>query len=124
MVNFKRLNKKIEQEGSNPNRTIHDLVREQLREEQELNDYHLDNISAPVKDDHEDITKSSPVHENIAYAEEKLTALMNENSRLVDTLVYDRAASLLETIEKLKCKAKLSWTEIIDPGSKASKSED
>lgn len=110
MVNFKRLSKKIEQEGSNPNRTIHDLVREQLREEREFGDYHLDNISKPVTDDHdaEVTTYGSPVHQSIAYAEEKLAILLNENSKLVDTLAYNRAATLLETFEKLKCKAKLS----------------
>ena len=124
MVNFKLLNRIIKQEGSNPNRTIHDLVREQLREEQKLTDYHLDNISQPETDDHEEITYSSPVHESIAYAEEKLANLLNENSKLVDTLAFDRAATLLETIENLKCKAKLSWTKIIQTRTKNTNSEE
>lgn len=117
MVDLKRINKIIEQEGSSPERTIHDLVREQLKQERDFKDYHLGNIS-------ETETISSPVHENIAYAEEKLTDLMNENSRLVEALAYDKASSLLETIEKLKCKAKMSWTEIIEPRTQANKSVD
>lgn len=125
MVDFKRLNKIIEKEGSNPNRTIHDLVREQLRKESDFSEYHLDNISEPVEDksEAEYRPENSPVHENIAYAEKKLSGLLNDKSHLENKAVQEKAAALFETIEKLKCKSKLSWTEIIETAPHKDKSE-
>lgn len=124
MVDFKRLNKIIEKEGSKPDRTIHDLVREQLRKDSDFSEYHLKNISEATTDksDVEYRPQNSPIHENIAYAEAKLTGLLNNKSKFENKAVQEKASALFETIEKLKCNAKRSWTEIIETAPANSKS--
>ncbi|MBT5187407.1 MAG: hypothetical protein HOH19_12640 [Kordiimonadaceae bacterium] len=90
-----------------------DLVRQHLMRNTRISDYNLENISAPVVE--ETIPNVSPVQENIAYAEAKLAGAIIEDQETIKAMARDKELTFLEMIEQLRCKAKISWIDRIEP---------
>lgn len=103
---------KIKQFLSKPEKvegdTVHDMVRQEIRKEPYFEDVHLKNISDTenelVADKPEAVP--SPVHENIAFAEERLTTLLEESEI--------KARETVNAIEELDCAAQTSWTSAVE----------
>ncbi|MDG1997462.1 MAG: hypothetical protein P8J14_13270 [Emcibacteraceae bacterium] len=90
------------------NESEHELsIREILSGKVETSDYHLKNISPTEVSDGQVVSHvPSPVHENIAYAEERLSELINENEK--------KALETLKIVEALDCTSKSSWTDVVN----------
>ncbi len=108
MIDIKRLHKIMEEKGSDPDVTMHDLVREVLKRDYDLDDYSLENISRPVEED-----GGSTVHENLKQVEIQFKKFQDQDDQAELTKKYDKEATLFETIELLKSKAQNGWTHLI-----------
>ena len=99
--------------GSDPNVSMHELVREVLKQDQEFEDYYLDNISENDENEAEAgdaeteaADQSLPVDENIADVQARLGEYLNEDQKQLSLAVHNKEATALETIERLKNKLK------------------
>ena len=88
--------------------TVHDLVRNEIRKEPYFEDVHLKNVSDTDNELVADTPEAVPslVHENIAFTEERLTTLLEENET--------KARATVNAIEELDCAAQTSWTSVVD----------
>lgn len=108
MIAMDKIKKFLSKPEKGDGDTVHDLVRKEIRKEPYFEDVHLKNIS-----DHEDELVAgmpdavpSPVHKNIAFAEERLTTLLEESEI--------KARETVNAIEELDCAAQTSWTSVVD----------
>jgi len=126
MTNIKRLHKIIQEMGSDPNVSMHELVREVLKQDQEFEDYYINNISQDDENENETgetemgeseteaADQSLPVEENIADVQARLDKYLKKGQKQPDMEVYDKDVTSLETIDRLKDKLK----KRLDRGSK------
>ncbi len=113
MIDIKRLHRIMEEKGTDPDVTMHDLVREVLKRDYDHEDYSLENISKPVKEERVDASAGSVVHENIEQVELKFREFHDEDQQHEIKKTHDKEATLLETIEQLRSRAKNGWTHLI-----------
>lgn len=119
MADIKKLHKIIQEMGSDPNVSMHELVREVLKQDNEYSDYYLDNIS---NSENEDINAQvsddpPPPSENILQVQARLENFLKQDQTLTKMQAYDKEATTLETLELLKSKAKNAWTELVKPSN-------
>tara|TARA_R110002096_G_scaffold426421_1_gene636202 strand:+ start:94142 stop:94555 length:414 start_codon:yes stop_codon:yes gene_type:complete len=117
MADIKKLHKIIQEMGSDPNVSMHELVREVLKRDNDYSDYYLDNIS-DQEDENIDPQVSDdppPDSENILQVQSRLENFLKQDQSLAKMEAYEREATTLETLERLKSKVKTSWTELVKP---------
>jgi len=108
MIAFDKIKEFLSKTDKTEGETVHDLVRKEIRKEPYFEDVHLKNISDA---DNETVDENlepaiSPVHENINFAEERLTALLNESE--------NKARETVTAIEELDCTAQTTWTSAVE----------
>ncbi len=118
MIDVKRLRKIMEEKGTDPDVTMHDLVREVLKRDYDKDDYSLENISEPVEEDEDDSTEAkakqgSVVHRNFQQVEVNFRDFNVEVRKGVKLDAYDKEALLFETIESLRDLKSKSWTHAL-----------
>jgi hypothetical protein len=88
--------------------TVHDLVCKEIRKEPYFEDVHLKNVSDTDNELVADTPEAvpSPVYENIAFAEERLTTLLEESEI--------KARATVNANEEPDCAARTSWTSVFD----------
>ena len=124
MADIKRLHKIIQEMGSDPSVSMHELVREVLKQDHNFKDYYLDNISKPVSEEEPELSGfNSPAQENIEQVQARLNNFLKEDEAQEKVKTHDKAATTLETIEQLRSKAKNGWTEAVTPNASIKKSE-
>ena len=124
MADIKRLHKIIHEMGSDPDVSMHELVREVLKQDHSFKDYYLENISKPVSEDEKELSAyDSPAQESIEQVQARLNHFLKEDEARAKNKVHDKAATTLETIEQLRSKAKNGWTEAVTPDASIKKSE-
>lgn len=114
MIDVKRLRKIMEEKGTDPDVTMHDLVREVLKRDYDKEDYSIKNISEPSEDeDPSSETKAgqgSIVHKNFNQVEENLRGFLKDSRNDVKLDIHDKEATLFASIQELKSKSKRNWT--------------
>lgn len=115
MIDIKRLHRIMEEKGTDPDVTMHDLVREVLKRDYDREDYSLENISKPVAKDEisEHSYIGSTVQKNIEQIEVKFREFHDEDQLEAIRQNHDKESTLFETIERLRSKAKNGWTHLI-----------
>ncbi len=118
MIDIKRLRKIMEEKGTDPDVTMHDLVREVLKRDYDKEDYSLENISEPVEEDEDDSTEArakqgSIVHRNFQQVEVNFRDFNVEVRKGVKLDAYDKEAQLFETIESLRTSKNKAWTHAL-----------
>lgn len=93
MIGLRKLKTLLSDDRRGLGKTVHDRVRETLKSD------HSD-------DEYRNIT--SPVHKNIAYAEERLAELLEESEK--------KARETLTTMEELNSMADDCWLTMVDQG--------
>lgn len=117
MIDLKRLKEIFNDSESKNDSTIHDLVREQFKHDNDFQELHLDNISDTASEDTQTVvSESSPVHKTFVAAEKKLADLLGKKEALVDLIgkKEDKATTELNTIEELEDDTSISWTDAVD----------
>lgn len=113
MIDVKKLRKIMEEKGTDPNVTMHDLVREVLKRDYDNEDYSIKNISDPTKDDDNSskakARQGSIVHKNFDQVEESLRGFLKSGRQDVKLDAHDREAGLFHSIEELRKNAKRNW---------------
>ena len=114
MFGLNRLKSFFTENDNDHELSIHDLLLGNMDSVSDKSDYHLKSISSmEASEDHVVSNVPSPVHENIAYAEERLAQLMGENEK--------KARDTLKIIESLDCTSKTSWTDVVNRQSDINK---
>ena len=126
MADIKKLHKIIQEMGSDPNVSMHELVREVLKRDNDYSDYYLDNIADPEGEDINAQVSDDPPppSENILQVQARLENFLKQDQTLSKMKTYDKEATILETIEQLKSKAKNSWTELIKSANSNPKADE
>lgn len=108
MIAFDKIKEFLSKTDKAEGETVHDLVRKEIRKEPYFEDVHLKNISDGDNEvvDEKPEAVASPVHDNINFAEERLTTLLNESE--------DKARKTVNAIEELDCTAQTSWTSVVE----------
>ena len=108
MIAFDKIKEFLSKPDKAEGETVHDLVRKEIRKEPYFEDVHLKNISDAdnelVGENPEPVPSS--VHENINFAEERLTTLLNESE--------NKARETVNAIEELDCVAQTSWKSAVE----------
>ena len=137
MIDIKRLHRIMEEKGTDPDVTMHDLVREVLKRDYDRDDYSLENISTPVEEglektpevDEEDedsdhSANSSAVHQSFEEVELKFRAFQDEDHQQELIEAYNQESLIFNTIEQLKSRAKNGWTHLIKSRTTSNNNED
>lgn len=108
MADIKRLHKIIQEMGSDPNVSMHELVREVLKRDHDFSDYYLDNISKPdTGEELETIqSKRKETIGDIREVQARLDEFLKEDGERVGQSDHDQNETTLETIEQLRIDAK------------------
>lgn len=114
MIDVKRLRKIMEEKGTDPDVTMHDLVREVLKRDYDKEDYSIKNISEPTEED-DDSTKAkarqgSIVHKNFDRVEENLRGFLKDNREGVKLDAEDKEARLFASIAELRSNSTRKWS--------------
>jgi hypothetical protein len=103
MSNAKHFIKRFIKNKENYDTVLYDLVRDQLKQDVDLNDYHFDNISVFQT---ENPPTHSPVHNNFAYAEAKLKAIFKaeatETLNVIDLMDYKKSVNWISSVDSQK----------------------
>lgn len=118
MIDVKRLRKIMEEKGTDPDVSMHDLVREVLKRDYDKEDYSIKNVSEP--DENEDSSEDSSneakarqgsiIHRNFAQVEENFRVFLKEGRKTVKLDAYDKEASLVKSIEEFRVNSQRNWT--------------
>ncbi|MCP5381535.1 MAG: hypothetical protein H6912_04135 [Kordiimonadaceae bacterium] len=115
MADIKRLHKIIQEMGSDPNVSMHELVREVLKRDHDFDDYYLENISAPVSEEEkqEYADRGRAFSEEIRKTQAKIKEFLEQDQNNFKMTVRDSENLKFETIEQLQSKPKKAWTDIV-----------
>ncbi|HPF45438.1 MAG: hypothetical protein KDF58_07380 [Alphaproteobacteria bacterium] len=116
MANIKRLHKIIQEMGSDPNVSMHELVREVLKRDHDFDDYYLENISDTVseEDKHEYANRGRAFSEDIRITQAKIKEFLEQDKNSAKMALRDRESLRFETIERLQNKPKPGWTDVVE----------
>lgn len=108
MTDIKRLHRIVQEMGSDPNISMHELVREVLKRDHDFNDYYIDNISKPVTEDELEMvqTRREEASADIKDVQSRLDEYLKEYGQHQQNTFLDQEATTMETIEKLRSDAK------------------
>ena len=117
MIDIKRLRKIMEEKGTDPDVSKHDLVREVLKRDYDNDDYNLENVSTPTdeedEDDHSASHQTSPVNENFEQIELEFRGSSVDKRQRTLMEAYDRETDLLQSIIWLGKRTNTAWTHLI-----------
>ncbi|MEZ5758506.1 MAG: hypothetical protein R3D86_09830 [Emcibacteraceae bacterium] len=115
MTNIKRLHKIIQEMGSDPNVSMHELVREVLKRDHNFDDYYLENISEPVSEEEaqEYADRGRIFSENARENQAQVNEFLAQDQNSVKMAIRDKESLRFETIEQLQSKLKTGWTDIV-----------
>mgnify|MGYP000330203478 FL=1 len=108
MADIKRLHRIIQEMGSDPNVSAHELVREVLKRDHDYNDYYLDNISKPVTESELEMMqqRKKDASGEIKEVQARLDEYLKEYGQHQQKIIPDQETTTLETIEQLRSDVK------------------